>query len=45
LTAGEEFSAGSVLTPQVIGAFAGLAVLSLLPGVYKKVKARKSRVP
>jgi uncharacterized membrane protein YdjX (TVP38/TMEM64 family) len=45
LAAGEEFSAGSVLTPQVIGAFVGLAVLSLLPVVYKKIKARKSRVP
>ncbi len=33
-------SLSSILTPQVIGAFAGLAVLSLLPVVYKKLKGR-----
>lgn len=38
-----EFSASAVLTPEVIGAFAGLAVFSLLPVVYKKIRARGRR--
>lgn len=41
LASGEEFSAAGILTPQVIGAFVGLAVLALLPVVYRKIKARK----
>jgi uncharacterized membrane protein YdjX (TVP38/TMEM64 family) len=36
-----QFDPASVLTPQVITALVGLAVLSLLPVVYKKLKARK----
>jgi len=36
-----EFDPASVLTPQVITALVGLAVLSLLPVAYKKFKARK----
>lgn len=35
------FDPASVLTPQVITALVGLAVLSLLPIAYKKFKARK----
>ncbi len=36
-----EFDPASVLTPQVITALVGLALLSLLPIAYKKFKARK----
>lgn len=36
-----EFDPASVLTPQVIIALVGLAVLSLLPVAYKKIKGRK----
>lgn len=38
--AGETFSVTSVLTPQVIAAMVGLALLALLPVAYKKLKAR-----
>jgi uncharacterized membrane protein YdjX (TVP38/TMEM64 family) len=41
--AGEEFTATSILTPQIITALIGLAILALLPVVYKKVKARRGR--
>lgn len=37
-----EFDPASVLTPQVITALVGLAVLSLLPIAYKKFKARQT---
>lgn len=37
---GEAFSLQGVLTPQVLGALIGLAVLSLLPIVYKMLKRR-----
>ena len=37
---GETFSVASVLTPEVIAALVGLALLSFLPVIYKKVKAR-----
>lgn len=37
---GKEFSAAGILTPQIITAFIGLAVLALIPLVYKKLKAR-----
>ncbi|MDJ0949785.1 MAG: TVP38/TMEM64 family protein [Alphaproteobacteria bacterium] len=39
---GDEFTLSGVLTPQVIIALVGLAVLAMLPVVYKKLKARKS---
>jgi uncharacterized membrane protein YdjX (TVP38/TMEM64 family) len=39
--AGEEFTLGTVLTPEIIGALAGLAVLSMVPVVYKRIKGRK----
>jgi uncharacterized membrane protein YdjX (TVP38/TMEM64 family) len=39
----QEFSLKGALTPQVITALVGLAVLSLIPVVYKRIKAR--RVP
>jgi len=35
---GEAFSASSVMTPQLMGALAGLALLALLPVAYKKLK-------
>lgn len=38
--AGGEFSASGILTPQILIALIGLAVLALIPVLYKKVKAR-----
>ncbi len=38
----QEFSLMGALTPQVITALAGLAVLSLIPVIYKRLKARRS---
>ncbi len=38
----QEFSLKGALTPQVITALVGLALLSLLPVVYKKIKARRA---
>ncbi len=38
----QEFSLKGALTPQVITALVGLAALSLLPVVYKKIKARRA---
>ncbi len=37
---GETFSAAGVLTPEMIGALIGLALLALLPVIYKKFKAK-----
>jgi uncharacterized membrane protein YdjX (TVP38/TMEM64 family) len=42
--AGEEFTAASILTPEIITALIGLAILALLPVGYKKLKARTTRV-
>jgi len=42
LDSGEGFSVGAILTPQIIVALIGLAVLAVLPVVYKKIKARKT---
>ncbi len=39
----EDFSPASVLTPEVIAALAGLAVLALIPVAYKKLKSRRLR--
>lgn len=39
---GESFSAAGVLTPQIIAALVGLAVLALIPVAYKKYKARRA---
>ncbi len=39
---GEEISLTGVLTPEVVTALVGLAVLALIPVVYKKLKARRS---
>lgn len=39
--AGNEFSAKGLLTPDIVIALVGLGVLSLLPVLYKKVKAKK----
>lgn len=38
---GEEFSASSVLQPEVVGGLIGLAVLVLLPVAYKKLRRRR----
>lgn len=40
---GGEFSAKSILTPQIITALIGLAILALLPVAYKKLKANRGR--
>ena len=40
---GGEFSAAGILTPQIITALIGLAVLALIPVVYKKIKARSGK--
>jgi uncharacterized membrane protein YdjX (TVP38/TMEM64 family) len=40
--AGEAFSASGILTPQILTALIGLAVLALIPVVYKKIKARSA---
>ena len=37
-----EFSPGAALTPEIITALIGLAVLSLVPVVYRKIKARRA---
>jgi uncharacterized membrane protein YdjX (TVP38/TMEM64 family) len=37
---GETFSAAGILTPQIVIALIGLAILALIPVVYKKIKAR-----
>ena len=42
LDAGAEFSVSSVLTPEVVGALIGLALLALVPVVYKTLKARRT---
>lgn len=38
---GGEFTVGSVLTPQVVAGLVGLSLLSLMPVVYKRIKARR----
>ena len=37
---GEDFTLGSVMTLEIMGALAGLVLLALLPVAYKKLKAR-----
>jgi uncharacterized membrane protein YdjX (TVP38/TMEM64 family) len=37
---GEAFSAAGILTPQIVMALLGLAILALIPVIYKKIKAR-----
>lgn len=37
---GEAFSAAGILTPQIVMALLGLAILVLIPVIYKKIKAR-----
>lgn len=38
----EEFSPSSVLTPEILSALIGLAILAMLPVVYRKIKARRA---
>ena len=40
LDANRELSLADVLTPEIVGALVGLALLALAPVVYKKIKAR-----
>ena len=40
---GETFTAAGILTPQIITALVGLAVLALIPVVYKRIKARSGK--
>ncbi len=42
LDSGEGFSVSAILTPQIIVALIGLAVLAVLPVIYKKIKSRSS---
>jgi uncharacterized membrane protein YdjX (TVP38/TMEM64 family) len=42
--AGSAFSARGILTPQILTALIGLAVLALIPVVYKKIKSRTPSV-
>jgi uncharacterized membrane protein YdjX (TVP38/TMEM64 family) len=39
---GETFSASGILTPQIVIALIGLAILALIPVVYKKIKSRSA---
>lgn len=41
LASGDDFSLDSVLTPQILVALLGLALLSLLPFAYKRLRRRK----
>ena len=41
LSQGGELTLGGILTPQVVTALLGLAVLALIPVVYKRIKARR----
>jgi hypothetical protein len=41
LDSGQEFSPSSVLTPQIVIALIGLAVLALLPVAYRKWRRRR----
>jgi uncharacterized membrane protein YdjX (TVP38/TMEM64 family) len=43
LDSGQDFSPASVLTPQILIALIGLAVLALLPVAYRKFKSRPAR--
>ena len=38
---GEEFSAGSILTPEIVTALVGLAVLAVIPVIYRRIVARR----
>lgn len=40
---GEEFSAGSILTPEIVTALVGLAVLAMLPVAYKTFRTKRDR--
>jgi uncharacterized membrane protein YdjX (TVP38/TMEM64 family) len=42
---GGSFTAAGIITPQIITALVGLAVLALIPVVYKKIRARSGKAP
>lgn len=35
---GEEFSINSIVTPEILAAFVGLAIMAMVPVIYKKIK-------
>jgi uncharacterized membrane protein YdjX (TVP38/TMEM64 family) len=37
---GQSFTARGILTPEIVTALAGLAVLALIPVIYKRIKSR-----
>ena len=39
---GEEFTAAGILTPEIVTALIGLAILALIPVAYKRFKARRA---
>ena len=41
----EQFSPSGVLTPEIVAALIGLAVLALLPVVYRKLRGRRVAAP
>jgi uncharacterized membrane protein YdjX (TVP38/TMEM64 family) len=43
--AGGTFSLQGVLTPQIVAALVGLAVLALVPVIYRKIMARRGARP
>ncbi|MEM7025348.1 MAG: TVP38/TMEM64 family protein, partial [Pseudomonadota bacterium] len=45
LAQGSSFQVGTFLTPQILGALAGLAALAMLPILYRAYLARKGRTP
>jgi uncharacterized membrane protein YdjX (TVP38/TMEM64 family) len=40
----QQFSPASILTPQITVALVGLAMLALLPVVYRKLRARRAAI-
>jgi uncharacterized membrane protein YdjX (TVP38/TMEM64 family) len=45
LDSGESFTLRGVLTPQIVTALVGLAVLAMIPVVYKKLTAQRGARP
>ncbi|MBT3400987.1 MAG: TVP38/TMEM64 family protein [Rhodospirillaceae bacterium] len=45
IDAGQDPDLGIIFRPEILGPLIGLAVLALLPVIYKKIQARKNRSP
>ena len=45
IDAGQDPDLGIIFRPEILGPLIGLAVLALLPGIYKRLQARKNRSP